>query len=543
MRSIGSIVAISTLLMVSPFALSPRGPGNFMGLQLSPVGSAIALSPEFSEFENNGSEGGEGEAAIANVPSFGIDGVNFNQEATVESDLEPESSTDSTMPSQNPMNNGSAPLIRFSDDEMTTYNTYRQVIEQTVGMTFDGTAQTLAQAYGLDILNVTWEDTGRFNNSAVGPNISDMTIQVQQQNPQTGDYQLHLMPVIRYPNFTDTTADIPIDRFYVPVGNEKGEELRSVSLEELLGNLRLYLSEPDSWTSRENSLLADRDSHVLVSAQACFLPVPQEGRAEFNPVLFNYQSYPENPAVLTILATREGTSVTIIDNQRDGFEAGLTWGQRLFFNQNGDRASLTGQRISDFLTPDPEDTYEPSTTGPSAAEPTEDTESDGLNLVMLIQVPLKQTNAYRSGEEDLSMAMPSAAMDSMMLESAGDVEAAVIGHGEVEGPFTEIDGLAIERDPDFPIRVTVQFYKATSNGIVSETDMQDIRQQIAKVYAEADYVGSLVVDGLTGRPTEYDGPHEEPVGWWDQFWRRYEENMGRSREDAMDLWRRLTGQE
>ncbi|MEM9219102.1 MAG: hypothetical protein AAGD25_32810 [Cyanobacteria bacterium P01_F01_bin.150] len=420
---------------------------------------------------------------------------------------------------------------------MEDYHSYRQVIEQTVGMTFDSAAQSLANRYGLDILNVTWEDTGRYNNSAVGPNISDMSIQVQQHNPETDDYQLHLMPVIRHPNFTDTTADIPIDQFYVPIGNEKGDDLRSVSLEELLGNLRLYLSEPDSWTSRQNSLLADRDSHVLVSAQACFLPVPQKGIAEFNPVLFNYQSYAENPAVLTILATREGTSVTIIDNQRDGFDAGGTWGQRLFFNQDGERASLTGQRISDYQASDSTSVEEPESSQSAQAE-----DKDGLNMVMLIQVPLKQKNPMRFGLEDSDMLMAPAEMEMSMAESrSSDVEAAVIGHGEVEGPFTEIDGLNIERDPDFPIRVTVQFYKATSNGVVSEADMAEINQQIARVYDEGDYVGSLVVDGLTGRPTEYDGPHEEPIGWWDEFWRRYEENMGQSREDALTLWRNLTG--
>ena len=51
-------------------------------------------------------------------------------------------------------------------------------------------------------------------------------------------------------------------------------------------------------------------------------------------------------------------------------------------------------------------------------------------------------------------------------EAVSDVEEAVIGHGEVEGPFTEIDGLEIKRDDKYPIRVTVQFYKATSNGVV-----------------------------------------------------------------------------
>jgi hypothetical protein len=47
-----------------------------------------------------------------------------------------------------------------------------------------------------------------------------------------------------------------------------------------------------------------------------------------------------------------------------------------------------------------------------------------------------------------------------------DVEVSVIGHGTVEDPFIVIDGLDIERDPDFPVRVMVQIYKATSNGIV-----------------------------------------------------------------------------
>jgi hypothetical protein len=204
------------------------------------------------------------------------------------------------------------------------------------------------------VLNVTWEDTGRFYGSSVGPNISDMTIQVQQQNPDSGDYQLHLMPVIRHPNFADLSADIPLDDFFVLVGNEQGEDLRRVPLDEVLGDLRGYLHEPDSWPGRVRSLLAPRrDSHVLVSAQACFLPIPQDGLATFNPVLFNYQSRPGDPAVLTLLATREGTSVTVIDNQRDGFEAGQTWGQRLFFNKNGERASLTGQRLSDFQTDQP----------------------------------------------------------------------------------------------------------------------------------------------------------------------------------------------
>lgn len=426
-----------------------------------------------------------------------------------------------------PLHSSNAIATRPPAVELERYQRYRDSIQQTVGMVSDPTAQQLAEQLGLDIVNVTWEDTGRYYNSAVGPNISDMSIQVQQQNPATGDYELSLMPVIRYPNFSDRSADIPLDQFFVLVGNETGEDLHRVSLRDLLADLPAYLSDPDSWQSDRTSLLADRDTHVLVSAQACFLPVPQGDIAQFNPVLFNYQSYEGHPAVLTILATREGTSITVIDNARDPFEAGWTWGQRLFFNQNGERASFTGQRLSEFVA-NPRDS---SPTASAAGE-------SGLNFVMLIQVPLKQDRPVAAFEANDAMmeAMPLAAP-----MQRSDVEAAVIGHGAVEGPFTEVDGLAIERDPDFPIRVTVQFYQATSNGIVSPTDMAAIHQQIERVYDEADYVGSLVVDGVTRRPTEYEGNHEEPDDWWEEFWQRYEQRTGRSRQDVIDRFQWLRG--
>ncbi|QQE65797.1 hypothetical protein GFS31_24870 [Leptolyngbya sp. BL0902] len=393
---------------------------------------------------------------------------------------------------------------------------YGQVIERTKAMVSDPVAQRLAAALNLNILNITWEDTGRFYGSAVGPNISDMTIQVQHRDPRTGDYQLHLMPVIRHPNFADVTADIPLENFFVRVGNEDGQSLRRVALSEVLGNLRNYLHDPDSWEGRLNSLLAQRDSHVLVSAQAAFLPIPQEGSATFNPVLFNYQSRPGDPAVLTILATREGTSITVIDNQRDTVEAGPVWGQRLFFNRNGERASFTGQRLTDFAA---------QAQASGQRDPDLAAGGEGMNLVLLIQVPLKQRAPVRpmggiGMMDNLSMAAPLPAPSLESSRGRSDVESAVIGSGPVEGPFTEIDGLPIERDPDYPIRVTVQFYKATSNGVVSEADLAEIRQQIDRVYAEADYVGSLVVDGPSDRPTEHDGPHQEPADWWQRFWER-----------------------
>lgn len=402
---------------------------------------------------------------------------------------------------------------------------YLQVLNDTVSMVYDQSARALATRLGLDIVNVTWEDTGRYKGSSVGPNISDMTIQVQHKH---GDNtKTFLMPVIRHPNFSDKTADIALEDFHLLVGNEKGKDLKRVSLRDFLGNIRRYLTDGKSWKGDKKSLLAERDTHALVSAQAAFLPIPKSGEATFNPVLFNYQSMKGDPAVLTILVTRQGTSATIIDNVRDGFGAGGAWGQRLFFNQNGSRASLTGKRASDFKVDGPEVT--PGT--PTHANSVE----EGMNMVLLIQVPLKQKNPRPLGFAEGDMMKESAAVGGAVRHrGASDVENAVIGHGALEGPFTEIDGLEIERDERFPVRVTVQFYKATSNGVVDEADLKSIKHQIDKVYEDGEYVGSLVTEGDTGRPTEYDGDKTMPHDWWRTFWQRHFDNTGLTPEATWD---------
>lgn len=412
-----------------------------------------------------------------------------------------------------------------------TRDDFAEVVRKTAAMVHDREAQRLARKHGLQVLNLTWEDTGRFKGSAVGPNISDMTIQVQTQ----GGKQLTCMPVIRFPNFSDKTGDVAFDKFFVPVGNEAGQRLRYVSLQSYLGALRENLSKAESWKGDRTSLLADRDSHALVSAQACFLPVPKQGIAEFNPVLFNYQSMKGDPAVLAILVTREGTSATIIDNVRDGFQTNGVWGQRLFFNRKGERASLTGTRKSDFEAGGGNQAANPAGSPPQ-----------NLNMVLLIQVPLKQKNPPRF------MALEGAALpdfggdgNDVMRKGAAksDVEEAVIGSGKVEGPFTEIDNLPIERDDRFPVRVTVQFYQATSNGVVSEDDMSRFAKQINEIYAKADAVGSLVTQGETGRVSEHAGPKVQPPGWWAEFWKRYEQNTGKTRQQAIDELRKLRGWE
>ena len=277
---------------------------------------------------------------------------------------------------------------------------YRQAIQKTAGMVGDPQANALARRHGLNILNVTWEDTGRYKSSAVGPNISDMTIQVGARDPRTEKFAVTCMPVIRYPNFSDKTADLDPRDFTLLVGNEDGRgNLRRISLYDFLDHPTRYLSDPGSWKADKKTLLAPaRDGKVLVSAQACFLPVPKGNKATFNPVVFNYQSYAGDPAVLTVLATREGTSVTVIDNKRDAFETGAVWGQRLFHNAGGQRASLTGERESDFQAANA--TGKPA--APSVGDPDTRGSENGLNMVLLIQIPLKQKNEMRFKSESLS---------------------------------------------------------------------------------------------------------------------------------------------
>jgi hypothetical protein len=332
------------------------------------------------------------------------------------------------------------------------------------------------------------------------------------------------MPVMRYDNFTDTTGDVDIDKIFLPIGNEDGETLKTITLRDLLSDPAKYMSTADKGSIKSGSLLAERDTHALVSAQHAFLPVPKDGKATFWPVIFNYQSYDDNPAVLTILVTRQGTSMTIVDNARDTVADGGSWGQRLYFNHDGQKAPLIAERLKDVKkkgkTKNGEDA---STLG------------DDANLLMLIQVPLKQKEpprmayddygygAYGGADESADYDAPSAAGGSGSAKGAtrareSDVDVAVLGHGEDEGPFTELDGLTIERDDRFPVRVTVQFYQATSNGVVSQDDIDRMAAQVDKVYSKADYVGSLVVPSPNDkrRPTRWTGagPAPDKLGWY-----------------------------
>ena len=390
--------------------------------------------------------------------------------------------------------------------------TFQEVIDRVTRMPMDPDLQARAQRLGLNVVNVTWEDTARNAGSSVGPNISDLTLQVRQKGPG-GQVQSHLLPVIRHPNYTDKTADVPLDSLWVRVGNQtEGGHMVARPMREVLSNLKEYLSDPSSLKGSDD-FIAPRDSHVLVSAQHVFLPIPpgaHGGKVEFNPVLFNYQSSAGHPAVLTLLVTREGTSATIIDNS-GGEQSYQQWGQQLFFNHAGQKTVFTAERKSSVKA---------RIEAGQATAADDGALEEGADMMMIVQVPLMVHQPRRGYLGALAPSAAGAAEGAPMAKAearrsrGSDVEQAVLGHGDDQGPFRELAGMRLERDPRFPIRVTVQFYKATSNGVVSDENLADVHHAIEQVYGNGDYVGSLVVpQGERHRPTDWIKDRAPRVGF------------------------------
>eukprot|EP00485_Elphidium_margaritaceum_P008065 CAMPEP_0202702160 /NCGR_PEP_ID=MMETSP1385-20130828/15183_1 /ASSEMBLY_ACC=CAM_ASM_000861 /TAXON_ID=933848 /ORGANISM="Elphidium margaritaceum" /LENGTH=611 /DNA_ID=CAMNT_0049359753 /DNA_START=51 /DNA_END=1886 /DNA_ORIENTATION=+ len=76
--------------------------------------------------------------------------------------------------------------------------------------------------------------------------------------------------------------------------------------------------------------------------------------------------------------------------------------------------------------------------------------------------------------------------------------------GEEQLKFDELDGLdRIERDTRYPIRVTLQYYKSTDNGVLTTDIMKAIKKLLTSSQKQADFIGSLVTD-FTQRSTEPD---------------------------------------
>jgi len=83
--------------------------------------------------------------------------------------------------------------------------------------------------------------------------------------------------------------------------------------------------------------------------------------------------------------------------------------------------------------------------------------------------------------------------------------------GDKQLKFKELNDMdTIERDPDYPIRVTVQYYKSTINGIITKDIIKSIKKQLESSQKQSDFIGSLVINN-SNRPTEFN---KEPQFTW-----------------------------
>lgn len=382
----------------------------------------------------------------------------------------------------------------------------------------DPVTNDLLNAYGLKSHKVTWEDTGRNKGSCWGPNISDMTLALE-----TGD---KLMPVIRKPNFTDITHDIPIEDFKVRVGNEKKDsENKVISFKEYIKNLKTYTA-----NDKVEDLSNERDSVVLTTCQCCVLPCKKGGETEFNVQLFNYQSYNDNPAVLVILASKDGTSAQVLE----------TSNQKLYFNDRGIARNFKAERLQDVRE---KETGKPQEKVKSHREMKDTEKMD--NVLMIIQIPLKVRSRSRGCPiikyEFVSKGLPKgwksmSSSNSWGSSSRGLGKHSASGHrrghgmdmgmlrlGREKGKFIGTKDLKLERDERFPIRCTFQYYRLTDENFISEEQVKDIAEQLNKVESKALASGSLVASN-SERVTEPDlsKPKEEDCPFGKLEERNYE---------------------
>lgn len=361
-------------------------------------------------------------------------------------------------------------------------------MRSSFGIGMDGDSQRNAKEHELSITQVAWEDTGRTKGSCWGPNISDMTLVVNDRN----------QPIIRKPNFADLTSDQDIDSFNVNVGNENNSNLTSIKFREYLENIQKYTD-----VKVDGTLYDKRDDKILVSAQACVLPL-EDGSTEFAVKLYNYQSCLE-PAVLVVIASAQGTSAHFVlgrDNTLD-------------FNKNGKLAKFVAKRLKD-------DRKERG-----VALEGEMTEDEKLrNALLIFQIPLKRKMVPQRIFSDCdsleSCAGPTSYssvslnttkggclprgdrvfLDSSSHSSPAGMDHAIVSTSEGRGEYPSLSKYTIERDTSMPIRCTIQYYHVTDEKTINAENMAQIASEVTRHKP----IGSLVVGGKTERPTEHTAP-------------------------------------
>lgn len=330
------------------------------------------------------------------------------------------------------------------------------------------------------VQKVAWEDTNRDIKSCWGKNITDMTLVLS-----TGE----LLDIIRKRNFSDNTFDIKSSILRVPVENG------SVPFPEFLQNITKYVP----GLNVADSLWHSRDEHLLAASQVCVLPMENDS-VNFGVQIYNYQSSPSNPAVLTIMVTARGTSVQVIQGK-----------EVLYHNDHGHEAWLTARRLKEVRAAQGNNQEAKSIKDLSASE------LDN-NQVLIFQVPL-QVQAQSRGFAAMSYDLPDDIDGScgVILESAmmpktkefGVRKSAAFGSAPAKMDFAQLAignrtggrfstfSRSIRRDQSAPIRVTIQGYITTDSPNLTDIHGQMVIEMLERMRKFAEASGSLVLENST----------------------------------------------
>lgn len=323
------------------------------------------------------------------------------------------------------------------------------ITEEVHNLTHDEVAQQKFQTHGYSINNVTWEDTARNKNSCWGPNITDQTLMVKENDEE------YSMPVIRKPNFTDETSDVPLDQFTLLTGNEEdAKELTQVSLRDYLKKMNWYL---------------ERDEKIMLSTQACILPL-KKGFCQFGVQLFNYQTQSDDPTLAVIVSSSQGCSTSPITKRK----------QTLYFNKGGRSHPFEAKRLE-------EDRKERGVSNVPKFNLTQ--EEKDRNVLVVFHVPLKPQivrpqYGFGGGEEGLEGCMMESCMSSEPVYRSLGFDAAVLHISRKDmGEFPSLKpNVKYVRDDRFPIRAVVQYYCGTDSKKVDQTMVEYIVKTLSASY-------------------------------------------------------------
>lgn len=361
--------------------------------------------------------------------------------------------------------------------------------DQTLNLARRSEFLSLLQERGYHPVKISWEDIGRYENSAWGDRISDVGIWVRRRESDPASAELALS-VRRDSNFRDRVLMVPADRIKVHL--RQGGRLVERSLPERLRELGLASQ--------------TRDRHVIVSNQFALVPVPSRDMAGAWP-----QGHPPRAAFTFSIFPYGSSNYVITDVIEGSHEAVVGPGghQLLFANEGGQRAPFTASRAADR---------------PDLQRLEQDLRAQGMDADVqryyLIQIPLRRhAPGLRSSGmgtpplgpgawmgSGVAMAAPMAVPDAVGAgpvkskeegwrnrapEASGGLDKVAIGTGETEGPYCGGAGFRGARAEE-PIRVTVVYF-VTPQGRISRRDMDTFAQAFGRWDAEAIWGGSFVV--------------------------------------------------